>query len=283
MCVNCGSTSCGGCQPSIPTSPAGAAGKNAYTLTTASFTMPAVDADVTITVSTVGQYGNQWAKALQVIAITGAGYFQVVSVSGLNQIVVKNLGYDGNAAPDDTIASGATVAPAGLQGIQGVAGGDGVNGTTVLASEIDTISVVTTSSFVALRSFTLPANELLNEGDAIVVTCSFNHVNSSPTLNDRVKAIFGGQDILQEGSGHYVVQLAGAGSLTIRIVRFDATTIRCYSQLNPVMSTYGVYNTISDLTVNLAATNTIVFSISQATANNIESTGFIIDKYVKAP
>lgn len=283
MCINCGSAGCGGCQPQIPTSPAGAAGKNAFTKTTASFTMPAVNANVTITVSSTGQYNNAWAKALQVVAITGAGYFQVVSTAGLNQITVMNLGYAGNATPADTIASGATVAPAGLQGIQGIAGDNGVSGTTVLASEIDTISVATTGSPVNLRSFTLAANELENEGDAVVVTCFFKHVAFANNFNDKVKVTFGGQDLLTGASGYYFIQIGGDGYLTLRIVRLDATAIRCYSTITPVMNTANPFNDYVDLTVNLATTNAIVFTISQATANNIESTGFIIDKYTKLP
>lgn len=279
MCVNCGNSGCGGCQPIIPSSPAGAAGKNAYTLTTASFTMPAVDANVTITVSTTGQYGNGWAKALQVIAITGAGYFQVVSTTGLNQITITNLGYAGNATPASTIASGATVAPAGLRGIQGVAGNNGTSGTTVLASEVDTISSATTGSPVNLRSYTLPANELDVEGDAVVVSAYFNHTANSYTLNDKFKITFGGQDTVVAALGYFPVQRIGAGLLSIRIVRLTSTTIRCFTTVFPTFNTSEVYSEVKDLTVNLAATNAIVFIINQATANVLKSTGFIIDKY----
>lgn len=241
--------------------------------------MPAVDANVTITVSTTGQYGNGWAKALQVIAITGAGYFQVVSTTGLNQITITNLGYAGNATPASTIASGATVAPAGLRGIQGVAGNNGTSGTTVLASEVDTISSATTGSPVNLRSYTLAANELDAEGDAVVVTASFNHTVSTITLNDKVKINFGGQSVVVGFSDYIPIQLIGQGVMTTRIVKLDATTIRCFTSITPAVNSTGVYSEAVDLTVNLAVTNAITFTISQATANVLESTGFIIDKY----
>jgi len=189
MCVNCGSTGCGGCQPRITESPAGAAGKNAYTLTTASFTMPAIGSDVTVTVSTTGQFGNGWAKALQAIAITGAGYFQVVSTTGLNQITITNLGYAGNASPAATIASGATVAPAGLQGIQGTPGGVGTGGTARLYEVLNTNITSTTNDYVPMAIYQVPADTLLNAGDALVVEAWITQVASITLGNYPVRRI----------------------------------------------------------------------------------------------
>lgn len=151
--------------------------------------MPAVGDNVIITVSTTGQFGNGWAKALQVIAITGAGYFQVVSTTGLNQITITNLGYAPNAIAGATIASGATVAPAGLQGLQGTTGGVGTGGTTRLFELLNTAISNTINNYVPMAIYQVPANTLLNAGDALVVEAWITQVASITLGNYPVRRI----------------------------------------------------------------------------------------------
>lgn len=109
--------------------PAGADGTNgtdgidSYTITTDTFEVPAVDANVTIDVAEGSWMGND-----QIIYIQFAGYYQVQSVPSSTSVIVKNLGYDGNASPATEIPSGTTVSPGGIKGadgdISGEAGGD---------------------------------------------------------------------------------------------------------------------------------------------------------------
>lgn len=96
-------------------------GLNAFTVTTASFTQPAVGSNVTVNVSISGQFTGLWAVAGQVIFIQTGGFYEVVSVNQLgSQITVKNLGVSGYAAPSATVNSGGKVSPAGYQGSPGV-------------------------------------------------------------------------------------------------------------------------------------------------------------------
>jgi hypothetical protein len=131
--------------------------------------MPAVGDDVIVTVSTTGQFGNGWAKALQVIAITGAGYFQVVSTTGLNQITITNLDYPPNALAGVTIASGATVAPAGLQGLQGAAGGVGSSGVSRLYTNFVPSTSTTVAEWQPMDTYSLDGSSLVNIGDSIIL------------------------------------------------------------------------------------------------------------------
>jgi len=125
---NCGTCNdcCGGL--TLPDGPAGVDGQNAYTVTTANFTVPNVGANVSIAVSALGQSTGLWAQVGQIIYIQGAGYYEVVSATA-TVIVAENLGYTGNAAPTTVIALGAGVSPGGVRGLQGATGNSGSSGT----------------------------------------------------------------------------------------------------------------------------------------------------------
>lgn len=92
-------------------------GQNAYTTTTANFTVPAVNANRTIDVAS-----SDFAIATQVLFVEGAGYYRVITKPSATQLEVENLGYTGNAAPSAVITSGAGVSPAGERGDAGPSG-----------------------------------------------------------------------------------------------------------------------------------------------------------------
>lgn len=92
----------------------GTDGSNAFTDTTAGFTMPAVSANVTVAVADTG-----WMSVGQVVFVENAGYFTVNSVLSAVSVSLTNLGYDGNAAPASLIASSQHVSPGGLVGPEG--------------------------------------------------------------------------------------------------------------------------------------------------------------------
>ena len=285
MCINCGSTGCGGCQPAIPTSPAGAAGKNAFTLTTASFTMPAVDANVTITVSTTGQYGNAWAKALQVIAITGAGYFQVVSTTGNNQITITNLGYAGNASPAATIAAGATVAPAGIRGIQGAAGAAGTNGTTRLYELLSPSTSGTTGSFQAFAAYTVPANTLVNNGDALVISGRTTQTASVtfPNLPKR-RITFSGDSCTITGGIEPIMLTPNSGTqynIQVELIKSGAATALCKVSADITYASGAVQTLIYQVDLSsqdFTIANALQLDIFQYTAAGTELNSFTVDK-----
>jgi hypothetical protein len=92
----------------------GAPGVNAFTFTTANFTVPAINSNVTIAVA-----NTSWMALGQNLFIsdgTTQGNFQVVTVLSSTSVIVKFLGYPGDGAPGAAVVSGATVSPAGLKG-----------------------------------------------------------------------------------------------------------------------------------------------------------------------
>lgn len=104
------------------TGAAGAAGKNAYTVLTVAFTMPAEQANGQITVANTG-----WMVVGQIIYIQGLGYFRVVTVDTSTLATVKNLedlateAYLINSAVGTIAAVGSRVGPGGEQGPTGAA------------------------------------------------------------------------------------------------------------------------------------------------------------------
>lgn len=101
----------------------GTNGINPFTLLTAGFTMPAELADVTITVvDNSWMVARQGAVQGQILYIGFAGHFEVRSLIGTTQAVVRNLEdtanalYPDNAPPATGIPNSSRVSPAGLQG-----------------------------------------------------------------------------------------------------------------------------------------------------------------------
>tara|TARA_R110000868_G_scaffold261078_4_gene519188 strand:- start:198 stop:1481 length:1284 start_codon:yes stop_codon:yes gene_type:complete len=88
------------------------------TITTASFTVPAVGSNVTISVSSSSPYYTAWLTTGQPFYVAGAGYYRAVTVTA-SSIVATNLGSAGNAAPTTVIASGKNVGTAVLPSLNG--------------------------------------------------------------------------------------------------------------------------------------------------------------------
>ena len=183
---------CGGCDEiTLPLGQDGTDGKNAFTITTSSFTQPAVGSTVTINVSNIGQYTNAWASVGQVIYITDAsgngGWYSVDSKSGETSITINNL-YATNTAAGLTINSGASVSPSGPAGANGLDGAPGLNGnpgsqgpagtpgSALLVSS--TGGVVSTASWTSVWGAFSLGNGLLvfpQDNDKIVIEAQFNN------------------------------------------------------------------------------------------------------------
>jgi hypothetical protein len=102
---------------------AGQAGTNAFTVTAASFTMPAAASPVTVTIGT-----SAWIAQGQNLYVAGAGYFSVSAVTDGTHVVLTNSGVPGNVVSGTVIAAGAQVSPAGSTGLQGATGATGPQG-----------------------------------------------------------------------------------------------------------------------------------------------------------
>lgn len=95
----------------------GSDGQNAYTDTTAAFTMPAISGTVSVEVT-----NSDWATIGQNVNVQTAGEMSVDSKPDSTHVVLLNLGYPGNAAPATNIPSGSTVSPSGRRGATGASG-----------------------------------------------------------------------------------------------------------------------------------------------------------------
>jgi len=91
----------------------GSAGTDAFTTTTANFTVPAIGATVVISVGT-----TEWmAVGQKVFASDGTdwGTFEVQSIGSTTQFTGEFMGYTDDASPGAVVGSGAAVVPSGVQ------------------------------------------------------------------------------------------------------------------------------------------------------------------------
>jgi hypothetical protein len=109
---------------------AGSAGQNAYTTTSASFTVPASGTTVSVTLGSTSWLGGSG----YIVFIAGAGYYAVSSITDTTHAVLTNLGYAAtNAASGTVIATGARVSPGGVAGAA-TTGSPGANAYDALAA-----------------------------------------------------------------------------------------------------------------------------------------------------
>lgn len=190
-------SNCGGCEEiTLPLGQDGVDGENAFTITTSSFNQPAYGSPVSIQVSNLGQYGNAWASAGQVVYIADSsgngGWYSIVSTTGTTTIEINNLGYPGSSAAGQAIGTNAKVSPSGLQGPAGAAGAAGtngtngsqgtagINGTTLLRSAKG--NSTTSNGYVLVSptfSWTLGTDLLSQNNDKIVIEAVFNNNKGS--------------------------------------------------------------------------------------------------------
>lgn len=93
--------------------PGGAAinGINAFTATSASFVIPAINSTVTINV-----LNSQWMAIGELLFISDGikqGTFQVTAIPTTSSVTIKFLGFPGDSTPGSTIGSPAVVTPTG--------------------------------------------------------------------------------------------------------------------------------------------------------------------------
>lgn len=88
----------------------GADGVNAFTVTTADFTVPAIGNSVIVIVA-----DSTWATFGQNVYVQGAGYFQVTGKPSSTSLTLTYLDYVGNASTGNNIVTGAQISPSGTQ------------------------------------------------------------------------------------------------------------------------------------------------------------------------
>lgn len=86
----------------------------AFTLTTASFTQPAVGSTVTVDVDT-----SRWTTVTAMVFHSSGGYYEVTAIPNSKSMTLKNLGYPGFSAPGASISG--LLVPGGIRGADGSA------------------------------------------------------------------------------------------------------------------------------------------------------------------
>jgi collagen triple helix repeat protein len=198
--------------------PPGPAGTTVATTTSANFTQPAVNANVSVTLSS-----GAGISAGLVLYIAGGGYYSVQSVAG-NVATCKNLGYSGNASQGTVINTGANVGGTGPQGPQGPTGSAGADGTaaTVTVGATNTLSpgqsaTVTNSgsSAAAVFNFGIPAGAAGATGSAGAAgSNAYNTTTASftvPASGSTTTVNLNDASWVRVGQMVYIDQAGGAG------------------------------------------------------------------------
>ena len=295
MCQQCGNNICGGCQPIIPSGVNGVDGINAFNFTTASFTMPAVNSNVSVSVKATNPFKNSWFAIGQIVFIQTAGYFQVVSLTGSNQVTLENLGYsDANftpAAPATTIASNVKVSPAGLQGQAGANGGAGTPGTARIAYSLADVLSGTGGTSTPKVFITQPVNAVdmpQTQGSSLVLTFNIrNEFNATIfTTLQYIGVTFGGVQCINGGYLSSSVIMSKAqffeAQVKIEVIRGINSTVG-YSRVsfigadpNGVPLTYIESNPLSGL--NFGVLNNFEIRGKQVFENGFRFSTLTVDK-----
>jgi hypothetical protein len=276
---------CGGCDEiTLPIGEPGVDGKNAFTITTSSFTQPAVGSTVPINVSNLGQYTNSWASVGQIIYITDAsgngGWYSVVSKSGETSITINNL-YATNTAAGLTISSGASVSPSGPPGINGTNGSPGVDGGTGSqgASGLNGVSILRTAqgTNTLLATYTdiatispFAANELCTlNGDKAVLEATV-YVASLDLAGGNIRVLLNGVSITPALIGVGITSeptfknsilvagtLGGSGVLKVDIYRKSSVLASVTVSTSDVYGNNITYNS-GDFTTDFASAITLL-------------------------
>jgi len=187
---------------------AGADGEDAFTTTAAQFTVPAVGANVTVTLtdaSFVPQISN---GAEFYLSIGNAGYFLLVSKSGNDVVVTNPSGLStANAAPTTVIAVGAIVTVSGPPGVDGAAGAGGAPDTATYIIQTANGSLGSAQVLGSLASGFLKVTTTTG------VLSSVTDITASTDITGTVPVANGGTNIASYTVGD-VLYASGATTLT---------------------------------------------------------------------
>lgn len=172
------------------TIPNGVDGENAYTVLTSSYTQPAVNTNVTISVSNTGQYSTGWCAIGQLIYVASGGYYEVVSKTATTITIKYTASYttynQSLTAAAGTVPNSGVVSPGGIVGPTGAAGAPGDNGqdgVAILSTYNSTTGIGTTANLLETTLFTynMPSNTLATNGDELELfaATTFNSANNA--------------------------------------------------------------------------------------------------------
>jgi hypothetical protein len=232
-------------------------GYNAFTITTASYTQPAVNTNVTISVSNTGQYTGRWAITGQTIFVEDGGYYKVVSSTNTTITMKYESDYEtynqSLTAAAGTVATNKKVSPAGKKGI------DGTDGVTILYAYNDLTGTGNDAATgeSTLGSYTVLANEMDTNGDQLDIDVYYTYSeNDEVTINLKL----GGNTIFT-----FIEQVSidTKNNLNIRISRISNTSQQWVITKQSSNATKLYYSGFVDQTSSSATlSNSNVFAIT---------------------
>lgn len=240
---------CGNCTAPTCNCADGADGYNIWTITTADFTQPNISSNVTISVSSQGQYSAAGFGVGQIIFIEGGGYYSFVSYNTTTSITVTNLGYAGNAAPAATVSSGAKVSPGGRIGVTGASGGAG---TSLLYNDHTAVNSSGTGNQV-LKTYTVPSGTLASNGDALKISGLIT--NGTPSGNTKTAGMYVTNTL---NSGNTLITNYGSTNPTDKSYEVEIFITRLSATSISVRSKMGIG--VNDSILSIAATPVIAAS-----------------------
>jgi hypothetical protein len=197
---------------------------------------------------------------------------------GCLQIPVSEISVAGQAG-----ATGAAGAP-GAAGATGAPGATGADGTTRLYSFVGNDTSATTSSFVTLETYTLPANTLTTNGDSVLIQATHSQTTSAAlpniaqrriTFDSISTTVVGGLEpvdwTLASGASRYLT--------SVEIIRTGATTATCRVFCQVFTNGDNPLRYENNLTgLDFTTTNDIDFDVFQFAASQSALRTLTIDK-----
>lgn len=289
----------------------GAAGINAFSITTASFEVPLVLDNVTVSCDK-----DDWGVPEQIVFIETAGYYKVDSktLSPIfpAQFELQNLGYPGNAVPTTVIATGRYISPSGLRGPTGASGsGVTLNDISPTTTKGDILAdngannpnaslvrlAAGTNGMRAKADSTQPTGLLyakvdLANGAEVTGLVALTNGGTGAATAVAARTALGlviGTDVQAENAN--LLSIAGLVTAADRIAYFTAmntaaltvftalartllagsTTVSMRSTLGGVLPKYGLLGSVTAMNLNSANTDNAV---------TLESTRYRVDKVV---
>jgi hypothetical protein len=169
---------------------------------------------------------------------------------------------------------------AGGQGGIGLTGASGANGTTNIISD-STLGVTTNLVLTLIKTGVIPANTLVNNGDALNIRVSFYHTwaNNSIINGDSFVIEFGGTSLVSLLSGFVPIVAMFSSIIDIRLSKVSTGTAQAlvsyYGQSSALPTGYTETSLITGLT--FTTSNNITISSVQAAASKVECKGLYVD------
>lgn len=169
---------------------------------------------------------------------------------------------------------------AGAAGSAGATGAAGANGTTNIISD-STLGVTTNLVLTLIKTGVIPANTLVNNGDAINIRIPFYHTwaNNSIINGDSFVIEFGGTSLVSLLSGFVPIVAKFSSIIDIRLSKVSTTTAQAlvsyYGQSSALPTGYTETSLITGL--DFTTSNNITISYVQAAASKVECTGLYVD------